>query len=249
MSKKKRRNDIDYNDNSINKFRLRNVTPKSARQDELLRALYNYPLVVGLGPAGTGKSFIGAYAACRALLEGSVDKIVITRNPLPVGSSLGYFAGSESEKLAIWLGPIISTLKKILKTDSGSDGFFEYLVSKKKIEYLPMEVAKGASYEKAFIIVEEAQECDLEQLKVLTTRVGTDSVIFLNGDVRQSNSKLSSIGFQKLIDAFERENGYSITAPAEWDSIYIPVVEFGTSDIVRSDITRKVVSIFEKYNL
>jgi predicted ribonuclease YlaK len=231
-------------------YRLPTFQPKSNKQRQLFNACRNSPLVFALGPAGTGKSYVGAYAACQLLNEGEIDKIIITRNPLPMGRSLGFFAGSEAEKMAVWLGPIIGTIKKILSQNSGNDGWFNYLVENKKIVYVPMETCKGLSVDDSFILVEEAQECTLEQLKTLTTRVGDGSTIFLNGDIRQSNSLLTGKGFKDFLDAVENENKYFTTkAEEDWDKIHIPVFQFENGDIVRSGITRKIVTMFDRQSL
>ena len=215
-------------------------------------------MVIAHGPAGTGKSYCLAYAAAKLLVEGKVDQIILTRNPLPTGSSLGFFAGSESEKMAIWLGPIFGTLKKILKTRNAatgvtSDTFFEYLIAQKKIIGIPMEVMKGYDFENSFVLVEESQECSDEQLKNLITRAGVGSVIALDGDIKQSNSKLNG-GFKKLIEAINKENDYTKTVTddspdASWDGIHIPVIEFDKSEVVRSALVRKLVYMFERQGL
>lgn len=234
----------------LNEYKLKAFLPKNHKQKYLFQSCKTSPLTLGLGPAGTGKSYVGAYAACQMLIEGTVDKIILTRNPLPTGSSVGFFAGSEDEKMAVWLGPIIGTIKKILNQYSGNDGYFKYLCANEEIQAIPMEVMKGYSFDDAFIIVEEAQECDIEQLKNLTTRTGENSYIFLNGDTKQKNSKLKGQGFSEFVDIIKSENEYSRThASEDWDKIQIPVVEFNSSECVRSPITKKLIHMFERYDI
>lgn len=224
--------------------------PKTDKQGQLFEAMIRSPLSIAVGPAGTGKSFVGCSAAVKLLEEGFIDTIVLTRNPLPTGTSLGFFAGSDAEKMAVWLAPVISTLKKILKTPNNTDGYFDYLVRNGHIVMQPMETVKGSSFDRAFIIVEEAQECDMEQLKNLCTRPGEGSFVFLNGDTRQSNSKLRCGSFDKLVGAIKEENGHSRwVASEDWDKIEIPVVEFTKDDCVRSGVVRKMLSVFDKYEL
>lgn len=234
---------------NLKAFKLPSFQPKTENQKELyFKALHN-PLTIATGPAGTGKSYVGAYVACRLLIEKKIDQIILTRNPLPTGTSLGFFAGSETEKMAVWLGPVIGTLKKILKTETCTgDGFFNYLVEQKKIVYQPLETIKGSSFDNTFIIVEEAQELSFEQLKALTTRIGENSGLFLNGDYRQYNTRnREAIALKSLVEVIKKDAeylalGYELD---EWESLEIPVVEFSSSDIVRSDITRKMVKLLE----
>ena len=230
-------------------YRLPAFKPENQTQRELFNSVLTSPLSIAVGPAGTGKSFVGAYAAARLLIEKHVDKIILTRNPLPTGTSLGFFSGSGEEKMAVWLGPIIGTLKKILKTANDSDGFFTYLVEQKKIEYQPLETIKGSSFDNTFIIVEEAQELSHEQLKTLTTRIGDNSHLFLNGDYAQSNSRnRGEAALKELVQLIKEDHEYLDRGfdLEEWENIRIPVIEFSEEDIVRSDITRKMVHLFSK---
>lgn len=230
-------------------YRLPAFRPENKKQAELFAATLTEPLVIATGPAGTGKSFVGAYAAVRLLVEKHIDKIILTRNPLPTGTSLGFFAGSGDEKMAVWLGPIIGTIKKILRSEAGSDGFFNYLVEQKKIEYQPLETIKGSSFDNTFILVEESQELCYEQLKTLTTRIGDNSHLFLNGDYAQGNSRnRGEEAFRELVEMIKADHEYLDKGfeLEEWQQIRIPVVEFDETEIVRSDITRKMVSLWNK---
>lgn len=233
---------------TLKSYRLPAFTPENKTQLGLYNFALNSPLTIAVGPAGTGKSFVGAYAAVRLLVEKHIDKIILTRNPLPTGPSMGFFAGSGDEKMAVWLGPILGTLKKILKTASDSDGYFNYLVEQKKIEFQPLETIKGSSFDNAFILVEEAQELSHEQLKTLTTRIGENSHLFLNGDFAQGNSRNRDHAFKDLVELIKADHeyldrGYELE---EWQQIRIPVVEFTEDEIVRSDITRKMVNLWDK---
>lgn len=229
-------------------YRLPTFMPKNKKQQELYAAALQEPLIVATGPAGTGKSFVGAYAAARLLLERHIDKIILTRSPLPTGPSMGFFAGSGDEKMAVWLSPVLGTLKKILKTANDSDGFFTYLVEQKKIEFQPLETVKGSSFDNSFILVEESQELSHEQLKTLTTRIGENSHLFLNGDFEQANSRNRDLAFRDLVnvlkeDAEYLDRGFDLD---DWEAIRVPVYEFDETEIVRSDITRKMVHLWGK---
>lgn len=231
-------------------FKIPPLKACNTRQKQLHSSFRNNPFVIATGPAGVGKSYVGAHAACQMLIEGKIDKIILTRNPLPTGTSLGFFAGSEQEKMSVWLGPIVGTIKKILKTNNNTDSYFEYLVSKGFIVYQPLEVIKGSSFDRTFIFVEEAQELTMEQLKVISTRIGEGSVLFLNGDIKQNNSRNgSNKGFKEFVEMIKKENSYSHQAQEEWDKIQMPVYEFTVEEIVRSDVVRKIVTMLDKNNL
>lgn len=245
-----RKTAVELKEATIKGFKLPRFNPANTTQKELFSYCLEAPLVLATGPAGTGKSYVGAFAAARLLVEKHVDKIILTRNPLPTGPSLGFFAGSEKEKMAVWLAPVIGTLKKILKTPTGTgDGYFNYLVENGKIEFQPLETIKGSSFDRTFILVEESQELDFEQLKCLTTRIGEGSHLFLNGDFEQGNSRQrGEQAFKQLAEALKEDAeklsmGYDLD---EWEKIFVPVIEFSDDQIVRSPITRKMVNIFKK---
>lgn len=218
-------------------------------QQELYHQALNAPLTIAIGPAGTGKSFVGAYAACRLLVEKQIEKIILTRTPLPTGPSMGFFAGTGQEKMAVWLAPILGTIKKILKTPAGTDGYFNSLIEKGQIEFQPLETIKGSSFDDSFILVEEAQELTFEQLSSLTTRIGDNSHLFLNGDFAQYNTRnREPLALEGLVNVIREDHefldrGYEVD---EWESIRVPVIEFTSDEIVRSDITRKMVKLLEK---
>lgn len=233
----------------IRQAKVNRVKPKTAKQKLLSDALYRHALTIATGPAGVGKSYIGAAVALNLLSEGLIEKIVITRNPLPTGKSLGFFQGSALEKMLVWAGPIVGTMKKIL-SESVNDGYFDYLVHTGKIEFVPVEVMKGSSFDRTFLFVEEAQECSYEVLSMLSTRVGEGSKVFFNGDFKQANSQLRTpdfFNFVEKIEAYEDEIDRMYEAGQDmeaWQTLALPIIHFEKTDIIRSDITRKIVEIF-----
>lgn len=228
--------------------RVARVKARTPKQKLLSDALYKNPLVIATGPAGVGKSYIGAGVALNLLNEGLIDKIVITRNPIPTGKSLGFFQGTALEKMMQWAGPIVGTMKKIL-TEHVNDGYFDMLVNSGKIEFQPIEVLKGSSFDRTFLIVEEAQECDEECLNMLSTRMGEGSKIFFNGDFKQKNKALRTADFFNFVEKIERfedavDEKYNQGVEMEtWETLAVPVINFEKGDIVRSDLTRKMVEI------
>lgn len=228
--------------------------PKTENQGELFDQCTIANMVIAVGPAGTGKSICEAAAAAKLVASKAVDQIILTRNPLPTGRSTGFNPGTAEEKLLPWLSPILSNLKKVMKTDKGNDGFFKYMMEKRAIKMLELESVKGSSFDDAFIIVEECQEMEMESLKNLSTRTGDNTTIVLNGDIAQSNSKLRTGDFDRFVRSVESnnkkihnkiENGEPLE---DWEQI-IPVIKFTKEDCVRSGLCRQMLEIFEEYDL
>lgn len=237
------------------RIRFEPFIPANEKQDDLRRSIENGDLVIAVGPAGTGKSYVEAACAIAALANKTHDGIILTRNPLPTGQTTGFNPGTIEEKLLPWLAPILSNLQKVAKTDKGNDGFFKYLVDKKQIVMQELESIKGSSFDNKIIILEEAQECTMEQIKNLVTRAGKGTKIILNGDIAQTNDRLKSCDFMKFIDGVERSNaridakfeaaGEDPDALEEWED-WIPVIRFEKDDCVRSGLCRLMLEIFEE---
>ncbi len=204
------------------------IQPKNKTQQLLLNAIDEFPITVALGPAGTGKTFISASKVAQLFLTGKYDYIILSRANVGVGNSLGMFPGTVEEKLAPWLMPVTSVLNKQLGATK-----YEYLFAKKTIQMVPLEVIRGRSFERSLVLIEEAQNFTMEELKAITTRMGEDSKMVLSGDASQSDVGSGS-AIINFVDICERNN------------IDIPVVEFGLDDVVRSDICGQLVKMFYK---
>ncbi|WPJ72170.1 hypothetical protein DEEACLCL_00153 [Salmonella phage CRW-SP2] len=187
---------------SKGEFKIASFQPLSENQQLAYQSALTETLTVTTGPAGTGKSYCGASAAARHLIDKTVSKIIITRSPLPTGQTAGFRPGDTYEKLMPYLMPLIQTLKKVLKTENGSDGFFNYLWEKRIIEIQDLETIKGMTFDDTFLIIEEAQECDMEQLRNLLTRSSDSTYIFVNGDTKQSNKRLRENALETYVNAF-----------------------------------------------
>lgn len=218
-------------------------------------------LTIAIGPAGTGKSYCGASAAAKHLIDKTISKIIITRSPLPTGQTAGFRPGDTYEKLMPYLNPLIMTFKKVLRTETGSDGFFNYLWEKKIIEIQDLETVKGMTFDDTFLIIEEGQECDMEQLKNLLTRASDSSYIFVNGDLKQSNKRLRDNALEKYVRSFrdfndQLEAGTLLIDGVEPGGIYpdwvqpFSIIEFDKSDRNgRGDFTRLMLEINDMYDI
>jgi len=201
------------------------LAAKTPTQADYIDAIRHSDQVVCLGPAGTGKTYIAATLAADALLNKSVSQVIITRPNVGAGDSLGFFPGTLEEKMAPWISPITSVMRERMGHGHYDEAFG------KSIRVVPMETIRGESFEDSFIILDEAQNATLHQLKAFVTRQAENSVCVINGDVRQTDLGPDS-GLNKLITIIKRQR------------LPVPVIEFGIDDIVRSGICKQWVIAF-----
>ena len=207
------------------------ILPKTSNQAKLIEAITNSKQVLILGPAGTGKTYVTATCAADLYTLKEIDKIVITRPHVAVGKDIGFLPGTLEEKAQPWALPVLDVLVKHLGRGAVDTG-----IKNGNIEVATLALMRGRSFDNAFIIVDEAQNIDIPEIKMLLTRVGEGSTIVLNGDIQQSDLKGTS-GLAKIIHLAKK---YMLDAP---------VVEFGIDDIVRSGICAEWVKVFMKEGL
>ena len=207
------------------------ILPKTENQDKLIRAIKSSKQVLILGPAGTGKTYVTATCAADLYTLKEIDKIVITRPHVAVGKDIGYLPGTLEEKAQPWALPVLDVLVKHL-----GKGAVDTALKSGNIEVATLALMRGRSFDNAFIIVDEAQNIEVPEIKMLLTRVGEGSTIVLNGDIQQSDLKGTS-GLAKIIHLAKKH------------LLDVPVVEFGIDDIVRSGICAEWVKVFMKEGL
>jgi phosphate starvation-inducible protein PhoH len=154
--------------------------PRNAEQAEFLNALQNYPLVFGIGPAGTGKTFLAAMAGIELLKAGVIDSIILTRAPVEAGKELGFLPGSADAKMAPYIDPLFESLKKVI----GEKPFNEML-RKKQIVVKPINYMRGATIENSLAIVDEAQNLTRKELQLVMGRLGNNGRMVFIGDPAQ----------------------------------------------------------------
>ena len=207
------------------------IVPKTENQAKLINAIASSKQVLILGPAGTGKTYVTATCAADLYILKEIDKIVITRPHVAVGKDIGFLPGTLEEKAQPWALPVLDVLVKHLGRGAVDTG-----LKAGNIEVATLALMRGRSFDDAFIIVDEAQNIEIPEIKMLLTRVGEGSTIVLNGDIQQSDFKGTS-GLAKIIHLSKK---YMLDAP---------VVEFGIDDIVRSGICAEWVKVFMKEGL
>lgn len=207
------------------------ILPRSENQRLYLEALKESNQVVVFGPAGTGKTYVAATVAASLYSTKDIEKIVVTRPHVAVGKEVGYLPGTLDEKCAPWSLPVIDVLERHL-----GKGVVETGLKNGNIETAPLALMRGRSFDNTFMIVDEAQNITLHELKMVLTRVGENSTIILNGDVQQSDLK-GPDGLTKIVHLIKK---YQLP---------IPIVEFEVGDIVRSDVAKMWIELFMKEGL
>jgi phosphate starvation-inducible protein PhoH and related proteins len=207
------------------------IQPLTERQAEYLDALARSPQVIVLGPAGTGKTFIAGTRAADQLRQRRISKVVITRPNVPSGRSLGFFPGTLEEKIAPWVAPLTEAMKERMGAAA-----FEIALKTGDIEIVPFEVMRGRTFKNCLVILDEAQNTTVNEIKMFLTRIGDDCQVIINGDVSQTDLRETS-GLRTVMHLIKSR------------MMPIPVVEFTRNDIVRSGICAEWVKAFEETNL
>lgn len=205
------------------------ISAKTVKQKELFEALHNKTLVVAKGPAGTGKTYCSAGDAADALRKGDIKKICVSRPYVGMGSPMGFRPGSEFDKLLPYVLPIFDVFKKRL-----DKGGLECHIKEENIELVPLETLRGRSFEEAVVIIDEAQNCTVDEMKSIVTRIGENSQLILMGDPKQKDLKGKS-GLEWVCDMIDK-----------YDIEDAQVVEFSIDDVVRSDICSVFLRIMEE---
>jgi phosphate starvation-inducible PhoH-like protein len=178
---------------------MKTIKPRSEGQRVFMEALDAHNLVLALGPAGTGKTYLAITKAVEALERGQIGRIVLSRPAVEAGESLGFLPGDMEEKLAPYLRPLYDALQ-----DRLSPKQLKAMMQEGLIEIAPIAFMRGRTLNNAFVVIDEAQNCTYTQIKMLLTRLGWNSTMVVTGDPAQSDLLP---GISGLADAAERLNG------------------------------------------
>lgn len=208
---------------------LREVTPRSLNQSRYVSAMDQYDLVFGIGPAGTGKTYLAVAMAVSFLREKKVQRIVLARPAVEAGEKLGFLPGDLQEKVNPYLRPLSDALFHLLGGDR-----VQKLIDRGVIEIAPLAFMRGRTLSDSFIILDEAQNCTAEQMKMFLTRIGLNSKTVVTGDVTQIDLPVE----QKsgLVEA------QSILAGGEG----IMICGFDREDVVRHPLVKVIIRAYEK---
>ncbi len=206
------------------------VYPRTENQRKYMEAISAGDLVVVIGPAGTGKTFLAAAAALKALKAGLVKRIILTRPIVEAGEKLGFLPGDVSEKVHPYLKPLHDAFYTLLGPER-----FRTLREDEIIETVPLAYMRGRTLENAFIILDEAQNTMPEQMKMFLTRMGTGSKAVITGDITQIDLKEKDRSGLVLIKDILKK------VPA------VKIVCFGNSDVVRHPLVKEIVQAYEDW--
>src|SRR5215469_8843457 len=212
-------------------FGKKMLAPKTVNQRRYIEAIERNDLVFGVGPAGTGKTYLAVAMAVSALINKQVTRIILTRPAVEAGERLGFLPGTLQEKVDPYLRPLYDALYDMLDSDR-----VEKLLERNSIEVAPIAFMRGRTLNDSFIILDEAQNSTPEQMKMVLTRQGFNSKMVVNGDITQID--LPSARRSGLIDAIEVLKGVE----------GISFVQFDEKDVVRHTLVQRIVKAYERYN-
>jgi phosphate starvation-inducible PhoH-like protein len=198
---------------------LKTIKAKSKGQEELIKAVDEKNLVVALGPAGTGKTYLAIAKAVEALEAGKVGRIVLSRPAVEAGESIGFLPGDAEDKLAPYLRPLYDAL-----SDRLSMKRVRALMAEGAIEIAPVGFMRGRTLNNAFVVIDEAQNCTYVQLKMLLTRLGWHSTMVVTGDPNQSDLLPELSGLGPVAERLEALPNVSVVRLADRDIARHPLV-------------------------
>ena len=211
------------------KTKKRHIYPRSATQAKYIQEMMKNEMVFGLGPAGTGKTYLAVALAVSMMLEGKIDKIVLSRPAVEAGENLGFLPGDLKDKVDPYLRPLYDALYEMLPAEQ---------VDKKlaigEIEIAPLAFMRGRTLSNAFVILDEAQNTTPMQMKMFLTRLGENSRMVINGDLSQVDLPRGVVsGLKDALDTLDTVPGISS-------------VTFSASDVVRHGLVAKIVKAYEE---
>jgi phosphate starvation-inducible PhoH-like protein len=207
--------------------RKRTITPRSPVQARYLEALGHADLTFGLGPAGTGKTYLAVAMAVSDLIQGKVDRLILSRPAVEAGERLGFLPGDLQEKIDPYLRPLYDALYDMLPGDQ-----VVKRLNSGEIEVAPLAFMRGRTLTRAFIILDEAQNTSAMQMKMFLTRLGEGSRMAVTGDMSQVDLPSGTrSGLADALDVLDRIDG-------------VRIVRFGAEDVVRHGMVTKIVTAY-----
>lgn len=208
----------------------RHIIPKGVTQKQYIEAIRDYDCVFGIGPAGTGKTYLAMAMAVSGLLDKAFSRIILTRPIVEAGERLGFLPGDLQEKINPYLRPLFDALHDMVDFERA-----ERLLQRGEIEVAPLAYMRGRSLNDSFIILDEAQNTTPEQMKMFLTRIGSGSKAVITGDITQSD--LPAAAGCGLVHAREVLDGLDD----------VRFVNFSDRDVIRTELVRKIVMAYEAH--
>jgi phosphate starvation-inducible PhoH-like protein len=208
----------------------RTIKPRGKNQNDYLLNMKNFEINFGVGPAGTGKTYLAVAKAVEMLVQEQVKKIILIRPAVEAGEKLGFLPGDLSQKVDPYLRPLYDGLYETLGAERTNK-----LIEKEVIEVAPLAYLRGRTLNNAFIIMDESQNTTVEQMKMVLTRIGYGSQAVINGDLTQIDlPKHITSGLDHVIHVLKDTSG-------------IGIVEFSSHDVIRHPLVRKIIDAYKKF--
>ena len=214
--------------NSIDTWK-KSIYPKSNGQKNYIKAINEYDVVFGLGPAGTGKSYLAVAKAVQFLKTGEIEKIILSRPAVEAGENLGFLPGDMKDKVDPYLRPIYDALYEMMPFE-----LVEKKIQEGIIEIAPVAFMRGRTFKNSFIIIDEAQNTSSIQMKMILTRLGYGSKMIINGDLTQIDIK------------YINDSGLSTAKKKLSNLKTIKFINLNKKDVVRHKIVSEIISAYEK---
>jgi phosphate starvation-inducible protein PhoH and related proteins len=209
----------------------RTITPRGVNQSHYLQNIIKHDLSFGVGPAGTGKTYLAVACAVQALEQEKVSRLVLVRPAVEAGERLGFLPGDMSQKVDPYLRPLYDALYEMLGIDRVAK-----LIERNVIEVAPLAFMRGRSLNDAFIILDEGQNTTVEQMKMFLTRIGFGSTAVVTGDITQIDlPKATQSGLRQVIDVLRNQDGISFTF-------------FASHDVVRHPLVQRIITAYDSYD-
>ena len=210
--------------------RVKEVVPKSQKQKEYLGNIKNDDVVFGIGPAGTGKTYLAMAMAVNMYLTKRVSRIILTRPAVEAGENLGFLPGDIADKINPYLRPLYDALYSMLDVEKAA-----LLIEKGVIELAPLAFMRGRTLNDSFVILDEAQNTTMEQMKMFLTRLGFHSKAVITGDITQIDLPVNKgSGLVLVRNILKNVEG-------------VKFVEFSEKDVIRHPLVQKIIKAYEKY--
>jgi phosphate starvation-inducible PhoH-like protein len=217
--------------NKARNFGKKRIVPKTSNQRSYLDMIERNDLVFGVGPAGTGKTYLAVAMAVSALLNKQITRIILTRPAVEAGERLGFLPGTLQEKVDPYLRPLYDALFEMLDTDK-----VEKFLERNVIEVAPLAFMRGRTLNDSFIILDEAQNTTTEQMKMVLTRQGFNSKMVVTGDLTQIDLPGGRrCGLSEAIEVLRSTEG-------------VGFLHFDERDVVRNPLVQRIVKAYERYN-
>ncbi|MDJ0898331.1 MAG: PhoH family protein [Xenococcus sp. MO_188.B8] len=207
------------------------VRAKTFKQKQYVKAIQTHDITFGIGPAGTGKTFLAAVLAVQALLKDECDRIILTRPAVEAGEKLGFLPGDLQQKVNPFLRPLYDALYEFIAAEKIPD-----LMERGKIEVAPLAYMRGRTLSNSFVIVDEAQNTTPAQLKMVLTRLGFGSKMVVTGDITQTDLPT------------HQDSGLIVASKILKSVDDIAFCYLSQADVIRHPLVQQIVAAYEKYN-